>query len=92
MEGQKFCGQVTLWDERRSWGFIEATEMLPFGKQQIFVHGSNCLDPVSLGAYVEFEVGDPFKLNRKPQAIRVTVRPNAPGLEALATGIQGGAQ
>ena len=89
-EEKKYRGQVVLWDANRSFGFIETTEGLPFGERKIFVHHSNCIDALSLGAFVEFQIGDAYKITRKPQAVRVAVRPNAPGLEALATGIEGG--
>jgi cold shock CspA family protein len=81
---EKFCGRVTLWNERRLWGFIESAETLPFGEKQIFVHAANCVDAISLGAYCEFEVAQPFKLGRKPQAVNVTLRKNAAGLDVLA--------
>jgi cold shock CspA family protein len=86
MKGKKYRGQVVLWDENRMFGFIQTTEMLPFGGEKIFVHHLNCIDTLSLGAQCEFEIGDAYKLGRKPQAVRVTVRLNAAGLDALATG------
>jgi cold shock CspA family protein len=91
MKGQKYRGQVVLWDENRSFGFIEATEVLPFGDHKIFVHHLNCIDALSLGAQCEFEIGDPYRLGRKPQAMRVTTRVYAAGLDALAKGLPGGA-
>lgn len=84
----KYRGQVVLWDENRSFGFIRATEMLPFGEQQIFVHRSNCIEPVALGAYCEFEIGDAYKVGRKPQAVQVTLWKNAAGLNVLAGALQ----
>jgi cold shock CspA family protein len=91
MKGQKYRGQVVLWDETRSFGFIQATEVLPFGDHKIFVHRLNCIDDLFLGASCEFEIGDAYKLGRKPQAVRVTIRVNAAGLNALAKGLPGGA-
>ena len=67
-------------------------EVLPFGDHKIFVHRTNCVDALSLGAQCEFEIGDAYKLGRKPQAVRVTIRVNAAGLDALAKGIPGGAR
>ena len=87
MKGKKYRGQVVLWDENRMFGFIQTTEVLPFGGEKIFVHHLNCIDAPFLGVQCEFEIGDAYKLGRKPQAVRVTVRLNAAGLDALATGI-----
>ena len=89
MKGKKYRGQVVLWDGNRMFGFIQTTEMLPFGGEKIFVHHLNCIDALFLGAQCEFEIGDAYKLCRKPQAVRVTVRLNAAGLDALAEGIPG---
>jgi len=69
------------------FGFIQSTEVLPFGGDRIFTHHLNCIDTPFLGAHCEFEVGDAYKIGRKPQAVRVTIRANAPGLEALANGV-----
>jgi cold shock CspA family protein len=84
MKDKKYCGQVVLWDDKRSFGFIRTTELLSFGEQQIFVHRSNCIDDLYLGAHCEFEIGDAYKINRKPQAVRVKVSKNAAGLNVLA--------
>ena len=88
---EKYCGQVVLWDDKRSFGFIRTTELLPFGEEQIFVHRTNCIDDLYLGAHCQFEIGDAYKVNRKPQAVRVTIRVYGAGLEVLANGIDGGA-
>jgi cold shock CspA family protein len=90
MKGKTYRGQVVLWDENRSFGFIQATEVLPFGDHKIFAHRENCVDALSLGAQCEFEIGAPYRLGRKPQAVRVTIRVNAAGLDALAKGLPGG--
>lgn len=90
MKGKTYHGQVVLWDENRSFGFVQATEILPFGDHKIFVHRLNCVDALSLGAQCEFEIGDAYILGRKPQAVRVTIRVNAAGLDALAVGLPGG--
>jgi hypothetical protein len=87
MKGKKYSGQVVLWDENRMFGFIQSTEVLPFGGDRIFTHRLNCIDTPFLGAQCEFEIGDAYKIGRKPQAVRVTIRANAPGLEALAKGV-----
>jgi cold shock CspA family protein len=89
---ETYCGQVVLWDDKGSFGFIRTTKLLPFGEQQIFVHRSNCIDELYLGAYCEFEIGNAYKITRKPQAVQVTIRVNAAGLEVLANSVQGGAQ
>jgi cold shock CspA family protein len=86
MNGKKYTGQIVQWDEIRMFGFIQSIEALPFGGEKIFVHHSNCIDAPFLGAHVEFEIGNSYKLNRSPQAVRVTIPGNA-GLEALAKGI-----
>jgi cold shock CspA family protein len=91
MKGKTYRGQVVLWDENRSFGFIQATEVLPFGDHKIFAHRLNCIDALFVGAQCEFEIGDPYKISRKPQAVRVTIRVNAAGLDALAKGFPGGA-
>lgn len=85
MNERKYSGQVVLWDANRAFGFIETTEELPFGEHRIFVHHSNCIDALSLGAHCEFEIGDAYKITRKPQAVRVKVRKNVAGLNVLAT-------
>jgi hypothetical protein len=51
------------------------------------VHLSNCVDAPFLGAECEFEIGDAYKIGRKPQALHVTVLANAAGLDALAFGL-----
>src|ERR1700691_2159030 len=86
MKGKKYSGQVVLWDENRMFGFIQSIEALPFGGEKIFVHHLNCIDAPFLGAQCTFEIGDAYKINRKPQAVRVTIQASA-GLEALARGI-----
>jgi cold shock CspA family protein len=87
---EKYHGRVVLWNDSRSFGFIEAVDVLPFGEHKIFVHHSNCIDTLFVGAYCEFEIGYPYKIGRKPQATQVTIRQNVQGLQALATG-EGGA-
>jgi cold shock CspA family protein len=87
MKGKTYKGQVVLWNEARGFGFIQATEVLPFGEQGIFVHRSNCVDALYLGAYCEFEVGDAYKVGRKPQGVKVAVRANAAGLDVLAKAV-----
>jgi hypothetical protein len=87
MKGKKYSGQVVLWDDNRMFGFIQSTEVLPFGGDRIFTHRLNCIDAPFLGAQCAFEIGDAYKIGRKPQAVRVTICANAPGLEALAKGI-----
>jgi|SRR5580700_7792511 hypothetical protein len=89
MKGRKYSGQVVLWDENRMFGFIQSTEVLPFGGDRIFTHRLNCIDAPFLGAQCAFEIGDAYKIGRKPQAVRVTIRANA-GLEALARGVPDG--
>jgi len=88
----KFRGQVVLWDQNRMFGFIESKEMLPFGDTKIFVHQLNCADVPYLGAECEFEIGDPYKLGRNPQAMRLKVLRNEAGLAALAKGLPGGGE
>jgi cold shock CspA family protein len=87
MKGKTYRGEVVLWNDSRSFGFIQATEVLPFGEQGIFVHHSNCVDSLYLGAHCEFEVGEAYKIGRKPQAVNVVVRVNAAGLDVLAKAV-----
>ena len=91
MKGKKYRGQVVLWDQNRTFGFLESVEVLPFGGSKIFVHQLNCVDPPFLGAGCEFEIGDAYKIGRKPQAVHVTILVNAAGLDAFAKGVPGGA-
>ena len=56
MNERKYNGQVVIWDANRAFGFIETTDELPFGEHRIFVHHSNCIDALSLGAFCEFEI------------------------------------
>jgi hypothetical protein len=91
MKGQKYRGQIVLWNENRSFGFLQTLEVLPFGDQKIFVHRLNCIDAPFLGAECEFEIGNPYKLGRRPQALHVTILLHAAGLDALAKGLPGGA-
>jgi cold shock CspA family protein len=88
MKGKTYRGEVVLWNDSRSFGFIQATEVLPFGERGIFVHHSNCLDALYLGAHCEFEIGDAYKVGRKPQAVKVIVRANAAGLDVLAKAVE----
>ena len=69
----KYSGRIVQWDEIRDYGFIESPEVLPFGSTRIFAHQSNANCILSLGVYVTFEVGKPYKLNQSPQAVRVNV-------------------
>jgi hypothetical protein len=73
MNGKKYTGQIVQWDEIRMFGFIQSIEALPFGGEKIFVHHLNCIDTPFLGAHCEFEIGNSYKLNRSPQAVRVTI-------------------
>jgi cold shock CspA family protein len=84
-----YRGQIVLWDENRSFGFLQSLEVLPFGDDNIFVHRLNCVDTPFLGAECEFEVGAAYKIGRKPQAVRVAVLLKA-GLDALAKDLPGG--
>jgi len=82
----KYRGQIVQWDDTRKFGFIQTVETLPFGGEKIFVHGLNCIDTPFLGAFVQFQVGKAYKIDRPPQAVQVTIHVSA-GLEALAKGI-----
>lgn len=72
---QSYQGIVSLFNRSKNWGFIT-----PFDKDgefdktgDIFVHNSNCADGYKpqLGDLVEYEVGLPFKLGQRPQAVNV---------------------
>jgi cold shock CspA family protein len=63
-------GIVIIYDERKQWGFIRAHSAGIFGNE-IFFHRSNCRSGVSLGEEVEFEIGKPFKIGQREQAVNV---------------------
>jgi hypothetical protein len=83
----KYVGQVTQWDDIRKFGFISTVEELPGVGNKVFIHHLNCIDDVFLGAFVQFHLGKPYKIDRPPQAVQVTIHVSA-GLNALAKGIE----
>jgi cold shock CspA family protein len=83
MKEKSYRGEVILWNQSRQFGFIQSKEMLPFGEHQIFVHQSNASDPLFLGAVCTFEIGLPYRVGRKEQAVNVTCK-NAAGLRVLS--------
>jgi hypothetical protein len=70
---KRYRGQIVQWDAIRLFGFVQAGEVLPFGSDRLFIHKLNCIDVPFLGAWVEFEIGDPYRLKQNPQAVRVRV-------------------
>jgi cold shock CspA family protein len=76
-------GTIVLWHQARAYGFVK-----PDGSDEtIFVHISNfCPGEVPrLDARIEFEIGDPISIGKKPQAINATILsiPMSVGLAAL---------
>jgi cold shock CspA family protein len=60
---------IILFNQPKGWGFLTP----PGSKEEIFFHISNCVPEYKpqLGDRVEFEMGPPFKLGQRPQAIKV---------------------
>jgi hypothetical protein len=70
---RRYRGRIVQLDAIRGFGFVQASEALPFGSDRLFIHKANSIDALFLGAWIEFEVGLPYKLGQNPQAIRVRV-------------------
>ena len=93
---KRYRGTLKLYSEPRYFGFIEAIEDLPgIDGKSIFVHRLNFIARVPShlivpGAEVEFEIGPPYAVGKKPQAVRVKILEQHAGLSALAK-VSGGA-
>lgn len=86
-------GVLILWSEPRGFGFIQpdATTEL---SDRLFVHITNFSDAeqskIRLGMRVEFSIGDPITIGKKPQAVRCKLLPVAKlnaGADALKAGV-----
>ena len=76
---------ISYYNPKRHFGFVTT----PSG-QQFFFHDSNLevgFNPI-LGAEVDFQIGPPVALGKRPQAVRVTY----PNPKAQAESAGGGAQ
>ncbi len=89
---KRYRGKLTLWNEPRYFGFITATTELPEIGRTIFVHRLNFMagiptPAIQVGREVEFEIGAPYAVGKKPHAVRVKLLeiPTA-GLTALKQG------
>jgi cold shock CspA family protein len=82
-EGRKE-GTLVVWNQPRAFGFIQPDD----GSGKLFVHLTNFAvgDTPRLGARIEFEVGDPIEIGKKPQACHAkTVQtPSSAALVALS--------
>lgn len=69
-------GKVTYWNQPKGYGFLTVTTPTENGaitQRQYFFHHSNFTKhqvPV-LGAFCIFELGEPFAIERKVQAVGV---------------------
>ena len=63
-----YRGIVVSYDQRKRWGFIQGSS------GEIFFHWANCVSGFQpeLGANVEYEIGKPFSLGKKDQAVNIT--------------------
>lgn len=64
-------GTITVWNTPRAYGFVK-----PDGSsEELFIHISNFPEGQTprLGAVVEFEIGDPISIGKKPQAVNATI-------------------
>jgi cold shock CspA family protein len=89
---KRYRGKITLWNEPRYFGFIEATTELPEIGRTIFVHRLNFMAgiptrDIRVGREVEFEIGAPYKIGTKSQAVRVKLLDSVlAGASALGRG------
>jgi cold shock CspA family protein len=61
-------GTITTWLETKGYGFIQ------YDGLEIFIHLSNIVEGwPKLGAEIEFEIGDPSSIGKKPQAVRARI-------------------
>lgn len=93
---KRYRGTLKLYNEPRYFGFIEANEEIPgIGGKTIFVHRLNFMAKIPShlivpGVQCEFEIGAPYAVGKKPQAVRVNIVEPHAGLDVLAKG-NGGA-
>jgi cold shock CspA family protein len=68
-EESKMQGIIAFFHPVRNFGFIQAAD----GNDDVFFHGSEfkekCVPP--LGVRVEFDVSQPIRLGKRPQAVNV---------------------
>jgi cold shock CspA family protein len=61
-------GIVATWLENKGYGFVQSNG------SEIFLHISNVIEGIpQLGAEIEFEIGLPVSLGKKPQAVHAKV-------------------
>ena len=70
-----FFGQITFWNQPKGFGFATVSTIIDGAvtQQQYFFHHSNFTKnqvPV-LGAFCIFELGEPFAIGKKLQAVGV---------------------
>jgi cold shock CspA family protein len=67
-------GILVVWSEPKAFGFVQ-----PDGSsERLFIHITNFPDgtlksEIQLGSRIEFEIGNPISLGKKPQAVRAKV-------------------
>ena len=69
----RYRGVLTVWFDR-GFGFIASEDR----KEQFFLHVSGISEGPVLpekGSTVEFEVGEPYKKGKLPQAIKAVISP-----------------
>ena len=71
-------GVLIIWSEPRGFGFIQPDATTDIS-DRLFVHITNFSDldkpKVRLGARVEFKIGDPISIGKKPQAVHAKLVP-----------------
>ena len=82
-------GTLVIWSEPKAFGFVQ-----PDGtSEKLFIHITNFggleKDKVRLGARIEFEIGDPISLGKKPQAVRAKLLPVSIEISAGASALAG---
>jgi hypothetical protein len=93
---KRYRGVITLWNEPRFFGFIEADTELPDIGKSIFFHRLNFMagiptQDIQIQKLVEFEIGAPYKVGAKPQAVRIKLLEPVAAVIAGANALQGGA-
>jgi cold shock CspA family protein len=67
-------GILVVWSEPKAYGFVQ-----PDGSsEKLFIHITNFPEgtpksAIRLGSRIEFEIGDPISLGKKPQAVRAKI-------------------
>jgi cold shock CspA family protein len=86
-------GILVVWSEPKAFGFIQpdaTTEV----SDRLFVHITNFGDldksKVRLGARVEFRIGDPISIGKKPQAVHAKLLSVVQTVDAGANALKAG--